>query len=66
MRELATPFPMAVIMLDHAEALLAAGDPSATEPLVAEARSVFEDLRAVPWIERADRIGSRVGDPVAS
>jgi class 3 adenylate cyclase/tetratricopeptide (TPR) repeat protein len=66
MRELATPFPMAVTMLEHAEALIAAGDPAAAEPLVAEARSVFEDLRATPWIERADRVAGRVGDRVAS
>jgi tetratricopeptide (TPR) repeat protein len=66
MRELATPFPMAVTMLEHAEVLLAAGDPEAAEPLVAEARSVFEELRAAPWVERAGRAASRVGDRVAS
>jgi hypothetical protein len=66
MRELATPFPMAVTLLDHAEALLDAGDPAAAEPLVAEARSVFAELRAVPWIARADRVAGRAGDRVAS
>ena len=66
MRELATPFPMAVTMLEHAEVLLAAGDVGAAEPLVAEARSVFEGLRAAPWVERADRAASRAGDRVAS
>jgi tetratricopeptide (TPR) repeat protein len=65
MRELATPFPMAVTMLDHAEVLLAAGDPAA-EPLVAEARAVFEELRAAPWVERAERAASRAGARVAS
>jgi class 3 adenylate cyclase/tetratricopeptide (TPR) repeat protein len=66
MRELATPFPMAVTMLDHAEVLLGAGDPDTAEPLVAEARSVFADLGAVPWIERADRLAALAGDRVAS
>jgi len=66
MRELATPFPMAVTMLEHAEVLLAAGDVGAAEPLVAEARSVFEGLRAAPWVERADRAAARAGDRVAS
>jgi hypothetical protein len=66
MRELATPFPMAVTMLDHAEMLPAAGDPAAAEPLIADARSVFEELRATPWVDRAERAASRVGDRVAS
>jgi class 3 adenylate cyclase/tetratricopeptide (TPR) repeat protein len=66
MRELATPFPMAVTLLDHAEALLDAGDPAAAEPVVADARSVFEELRAAAWIARADRVAGRVGDRVAS
>jgi hypothetical protein len=66
MRELATPFPMAATMLDHAEVLLAAGDPAAAEPLVAEARAVFEELRAAPWVERAERAASRAGARVAS
>jgi class 3 adenylate cyclase/tetratricopeptide (TPR) repeat protein len=66
MRELATPFPMAVTMLDHAEVLVGAGDPAGAEPLVAEARSVFAGLGAVPWIERADRLAALAGDRVAS
>jgi tetratricopeptide (TPR) repeat protein len=66
MRELATPFPMAVTMLEHAEVLLAAGDPAGAEPLVAEARAVFEELRAAPWVERAELAASRTGDRVAS
>jgi class 3 adenylate cyclase/tetratricopeptide (TPR) repeat protein len=66
MRELATPFPMAVTMLEHAEVFLAAGDPAAAEPLLLEARSVFEDLRAVPWAERTARAAAQAGDRVAS
>ncbi len=66
MRELATPFPMAVTMLDHAEALLGAGDPAAAEPLVDEARSAFTELGAVPWVERADKAAAGTGDRVAS
>jgi class 3 adenylate cyclase/tetratricopeptide (TPR) repeat protein len=66
MRELATPFPMAVAMLEHAEVLLGAGDAAAAEPILTEARSVFEELRAAPWIARADLAGSRAGHRVAS
>jgi tetratricopeptide (TPR) repeat protein len=66
MRELATPFPMAVTMLEHAEALVAAGEPAAAEPLVAEAKAVFEELRAAPWIERANGVAGRAGERVAS
>jgi hypothetical protein len=57
---------MAVTMLEHAEVLLAAGDPAGAEPLVAEARAVFEELRAAPWVERAELAASRTGDRVAS
>jgi class 3 adenylate cyclase/tetratricopeptide (TPR) repeat protein len=66
MRELATPFPMAVTMLDHVEMLVAAGSAEAVEPIAVEARSVFERLRALPSLERADRLAAQLGDRVAS
>ncbi len=66
MRELATPFPMAVTMLEHAEALIAAGDPAEGEPLLTEARSAFEELRAAPWVERVRHVAAGAGHRVAS
>jgi class 3 adenylate cyclase/tetratricopeptide (TPR) repeat protein len=65
MRELAMPYPMAMTMLEHAEALVASGDPAA-EPLAAEARAVFEALRATPWVERAGNVAAHAGHRVAS
>jgi class 3 adenylate cyclase/tetratricopeptide (TPR) repeat protein len=65
-RELASPFPMAVTMLEHGELLVGTGDAAAAEPIVAEARSVFERLRAAPWVDRAGRVAAGAGDRVAS
>ena len=65
MRELATPFPMAVVLLEHAEWLAAAGAAADAEPLRAEARAVFDRLRAAPWLARADAIGAAAGDRIA-
>jgi ATP/maltotriose-dependent transcriptional regulator MalT len=53
LRELATPFPMAVVTLEQAEWLSARGRGDEAEPGLAEARAVFERLRAMPWLERA-------------
>ncbi len=66
MRELATPFPMAVTTLEHAEMLVASGDAAAAEPMLAEARAVFERLQAASWLERADRVAASAGDRIAS
>jgi hypothetical protein len=65
MRELATPFPMAVVLLEHAEWLAAAGAAADPAPLLAEARAVFGGLRAAPWLARADAIGAEAGDRIA-
>jgi hypothetical protein len=40
--------------LEHAEWLVAQGRAEEAEPLLAEARELFERLRAVPWLERLD------------
>jgi hypothetical protein len=68
LRELATPFPMAVALLEHAEWMAAAADGHAREADagLAEARAVFERLRATPWLERAARVLATSGDAVAS
>jgi tetratricopeptide (TPR) repeat protein len=56
-RELALVFYLALTQLEHAEWLSSQGRTADAEPLVAEAREIFERLGATPWLERA---GSRV------
>jgi class 3 adenylate cyclase len=55
-REVGMPFWLAVTLLEHAEWLAAAGRAAESEPLVREAREIFERLRAAPWLERAERL----------
>jgi hypothetical protein len=54
-RELAVPFYMAVTQLEHGEWLAGEGRSPEAEPLLAEAREIFERLEAGPWVERAAR-----------
>ncbi len=61
-RELELPFWLAVTELEHAEGLAAGGRAAEAEPLLAEAREIFERLEATPWLERAVR-ASGVGQP---
>ena len=63
LREIAAPFNLAVTQLEHAELLVAQGRATEAEPLLAEAREVFEGLKAQPWLERCDAViagGDRV------
>ena len=53
-REIGMPFYLAVVQLEHAELLAAAGRTEACGPLLAEARETFERLCATPWLERVD------------
>jgi tetratricopeptide (TPR) repeat protein len=55
-RELAVPFYLAVTELEHAEWLVAQGRADEAEPLLAEAREIFERLEAKPWLERLSRV----------
>jgi hypothetical protein len=66
-REMAVPFWMAVTLLEHAEWLVGQGRGSEGQPLLAEAREIFERLKARPWVERLDPIAPmpRVGSGVA-
>jgi predicted ATPase len=57
LREIETPFELAVVLLEHAEWFHATGRGTEAEPLLDEARAIFERLRAVPWLERVDRVG---------
>ena len=54
-RELATPFPMAVTLLEHGEWLAGTGASDEAAPLLAGAVEVFAGLRAQPWIDRLER-----------
>jgi tetratricopeptide (TPR) repeat protein len=62
-RELATPFPMAVTLLEHAEWLVAQGRADEADDGLGEAAEVFGRLAAAPWLERVERV--RAGNVVA-
>jgi predicted ATPase/class 3 adenylate cyclase len=51
-REIGIPFWLAVALLEHGELT---GDASS----LAEAREIFEGLRATPWLERLDAVAAR-------
>jgi tetratricopeptide (TPR) repeat protein len=51
-RDLEGPFYLAATQLEHAERLTADGRAAEAEPLLTEASSAFERLRATPWLER--------------
>ena len=57
--ELEAPFPHAITLLEKAEL-------THDESARAEAREIFTRLGALPWLERADRLGAEQDAPVAS
>jgi class 3 adenylate cyclase/tetratricopeptide (TPR) repeat protein len=59
-REIAFPFWMAVTLLEYGEWLAAQGGPSDAELPLAEARDVFEQLGARPWLERVGRVAEEI------
>jgi predicted ATPase/DNA-binding SARP family transcriptional activator len=52
-RELSRPFYVAVALLEHGEWLAGHGRCDDAEPLLAEAREIFQWLEARPWFDRA-------------
>ncbi|HEX5938583.1 MAG TPA: adenylate/guanylate cyclase domain-containing protein [Actinomycetota bacterium] len=56
LRELETPFWMAVTLVEHGEWLVRQQRADDAKALLDEAREVFERLEAVPWIERVDAV----------
>jgi class 3 adenylate cyclase/tetratricopeptide (TPR) repeat protein len=62
-REMAVHLWLAVTLLEHGEWLVAHGKDEEAHPLVAEAREIFERLRARPWLDRLER-GAGRGRPV--
>jgi hypothetical protein len=53
-REISTPFHLAVVLLEHAEFLSSQGRSPDSEQLLSEAKQIFTELTARPWIERVD------------
>ena len=62
-RELAIPFYLAVTELEHAEWFAAQGRGDQAEPLLTEAREIFERLDAEPLMERARSLLHLAGIP---
>ncbi len=61
--EIERVFDLAVVRLEHAEWLAAEGRLSEAEPLLEAAREIFERLRAVPWLERANAVATASAQP---
>ena len=57
------PFYLATSELERAEWLATQGRVEEAEPLLAEARAIFEQLEAAPWLERTERVGTLRGVP---
>jgi class 3 adenylate cyclase/tetratricopeptide (TPR) repeat protein len=60
-REIATPFHLAVTLLEHGEWLVQQGRVEDADPLLREARQIFERLKATPWLERLATSESALG-----
>jgi predicted ATPase/class 3 adenylate cyclase len=61
-RALSMPFLLAITLLEHGEWLVGQGRAEDAESLLSEARGIFEQLRASPWLERLQH--SSLGQPV--
>ena len=53
-REIAAPFHLAVVQLEHAEWLVSHARGDEAEPLLTEAREIFGRLEAAPWLEASE------------
>jgi class 3 adenylate cyclase/tetratricopeptide (TPR) repeat protein len=51
-RDVGMRFHLAVVVTEHAEWLLAVDRTDDAAPLLDEARGIFEELRATPWLDR--------------
>jgi tetratricopeptide (TPR) repeat protein len=58
-RELGAPFWLAVSLLELAELMRGQQRLAEAEPLMAEAREIFERLKARPWVERLERVADK-------
>jgi predicted ATPase/class 3 adenylate cyclase len=66
LRELELPFHLAVVQLEHGEWLIAQGRVQDAEPLLAEAREIFERLQAGPWLARLEAAAPALGSEVSA
>ena len=57
LREISARFYLAVVLLEHGEWLVESGRFEDAEPLLKEAREMFERLGAKPWLDRLAAIG---------
>ena len=55
LRSAANPYALATTLLDRGLLLVDLGRSTEATAALREARALFEDLRATPWIERTDR-----------
>jgi predicted ATPase/class 3 adenylate cyclase len=60
LREIQARFYLACVLLEHGEWLTETGREDEAEPLLSEARHIFERLGAVPWLERLDALAEPV------
>jgi tetratricopeptide (TPR) repeat protein len=65
-RELGLPFWLAVVLLERAELLMVQDRAGDAEPLLAEAREIFERLDATVWLERVARVVPIGSDTVSA
>jgi len=57
LREIGARFWLGVVLFEQGEYLAQAGRTEEAEPLLDEARAIFERLEAKPWLERLDALG---------
>ena len=55
-REYNFPFWQAVTRFEHGEWLVRQDRAADAEPLLAEARAIFQQLEAMPWLQRAEQV----------
>jgi class 3 adenylate cyclase/tetratricopeptide (TPR) repeat protein len=55
-REIEAPFELAVVLLEHGEWLSANGFGDEARLLLDESRTIFQRLRATPWLERLSKV----------
>jgi class 3 adenylate cyclase/tetratricopeptide (TPR) repeat protein len=58
LREIGARFWLAQALLDHGEWLMEAGRAEDAEPLLEEAREIFDRLEAAPWLERLGAVAT--------
>ena len=56
LREISARFYLAVVLLEHGEWLVESGSAEDAEPLLQEAREIFERLGAKPWLDRLGEV----------